>query len=447
MEPLHRLGSHAPATNILKIDPDPRHSRAPIHGSRKRFTGTPAGPADGPALPRNQPSSRHLRPAIMPERPIIESKNSRSVIPTENPERYINRRSAANVDQYMRNELVPIQTYDTSSSTECYTGVLSNNWIEVVLDIIWLNKTYILVFICRSCLNLQQTDQTFPSCDQVRWPHLKSPTHLITGGGERVSHPYQGADIHCQQRFSETEQLTIGNNDAGNIRGSKKTFDYRWWRQGFGSRTWTGRLASANGLTNSKESVSSRRTDDGKVVHRLMLPPKSAALVRFVWSSDVAMNPLTATSYPVDTDIIWGASHRASPRTGGLPSAMLIYTDPVDTLPCWKLVPRHNPLHYFQRNRSNETRASGTVYTEQQSDRPISSFIRLHAQDQKAGGTFQASYDSNTCWPSSTACGRPSMQQTYASRTGANSREFSAIGICSDENGSRAAHSLDTGSE
>ena len=33
-----------PATNILKLDPDPRHSRAPIHGSRNRFTGTPSQP-------------------------------------------------------------------------------------------------------------------------------------------------------------------------------------------------------------------------------------------------------------------------------------------------------------------------------------------------------------------------------------------------------------------
>ena len=250
--------------------------------------------------------------------------------------------------------------------------------------------------------------------------------------------------MNLQQRDQNVPQLWSSRVATF---GEPHPFDYRWWRQGFWSRTWTGRLASANGLMSNKESVSSRRTDDGKVVHRSMLPPKSAALVRFAWSSDVAMNPLTATPSPVVTEIIRGASHRASPRTGGLPSAMLINTDPANNLPCWKLVPRHDPLRYFQRDRSNETRASGTVYTGQESDRPISSFIRLHAQDQKAGGTFQKSQDSNTCWPSSKAAGRPSMQQTYTSRSGANSREFSAIGISSDANESRAAQSLDTGSK
>ena len=48
-----------------------------------------------PSASRKPTPSRHLRPAMLPERPIIESKNSRSVIPTENPERYKNRRSAA----------------------------------------------------------------------------------------------------------------------------------------------------------------------------------------------------------------------------------------------------------------------------------------------------------------------------------------------------------------
>ena len=36
------------------------------------------------------------------------------------------------------------------------------------------------------------------------------------------------------------------------------------------------------------------------------------------------MNQLTATADPLDTDIIRGASDRASPRTGGLPSAMRV---------------------------------------------------------------------------------------------------------------------------
>ena len=111
---------------------------------------------------------------------------------------------------------------------------------------------------------------------------------------------------------------------------------------------------------------------------------------------------------------------------------------------------RHHPMQYLQQdqpfNRSSRPRTAGSVDTAQDPDRPNSSIIRLHVQDRKADGTLQTSDDSNTCWPRSTAGGRPSMQQTHASSTGANSREFSAIGIRSDENESRAAQSLVTGS-
>ena len=66
---------------------------------------------------------------------------------------------------------------------------------------------------------------------------------------------------------------------------------------------------------------------DGSWLQRLMLPPTSTALVRLACqhgSKDVAMNQLTATADPLDTDIIRGVSDRASPRTGGLPSAMRV---------------------------------------------------------------------------------------------------------------------------
>ena len=126
-----------PCTGNQQSKNRPRSSALPSTDTRvqeavHRYSGRASR---WPSASRKPTPSRHLRPAIMPERPIIESKNSRSVIPTENPERYINRRSVVNVDQYTRKEN---STYTDLRYIEL-DGMLYWHPVE------WLNRTY------RSC--------------------------------------------------------------------------------------------------------------------------------------------------------------------------------------------------------------------------------------------------------------------------------------------------------
>ena len=90
-----------------------------------------SGPADGLALPGNRP-----RAGISGQLCCLrgQSSNPRIHDPWSQP-RTPNGIKTVEAqptlfsiwdDQYMSNELVPIRTYDTSSSTECYTGNLAS---------------------------------------------------------------------------------------------------------------------------------------------------------------------------------------------------------------------------------------------------------------------------------------------------------------------------------